>query len=192
MATVVLFHAVLGVRPSIKAFADELRAAGHTVHVPDLWDGEGFDTIDEGMQKNKSVGNDEGARRAEAAVADLPTNLVYMGYSLGAAFAQMLTQKRPGAIGAVLLYGALPASIFGSPWPEGVPVQIHTMEHDPWVEMDEVNALVEDVRTANGEVELFLYPGSGHLFMDTDHEDYEPMAATSARERILSFLQKLP
>jgi dienelactone hydrolase len=49
MAEVLLFHAALGQTPGFHAFADELRAAGHTVHTPDLFDGRTFATIEEGM-----------------------------------------------------------------------------------------------------------------------------------------------
>ena len=49
LAEVVLFHHVQGLTPGIVAFADELRAAGHTVHTPDLFDGRTFPTLEEGM-----------------------------------------------------------------------------------------------------------------------------------------------
>lgn len=49
MTEVLLFHHAQGVTTGISAFADELRAAGHTVHVPDLFDGRIFSSIEEGM-----------------------------------------------------------------------------------------------------------------------------------------------
>ena len=49
MAEVLLFHHAQGLTPGVSAFADELRGAGHTVHVPDLFDGRTFGSIDEGM-----------------------------------------------------------------------------------------------------------------------------------------------
>jgi dienelactone hydrolase len=51
MAEVVLFHSVLGLGPGVKYAADRLRAAGHTVHAPDYFDGEVFDDLEEGMRK---------------------------------------------------------------------------------------------------------------------------------------------
>ena len=41
MTEVVLFHHVQGLTDGLRASADELRAGGHTVHAPDLFDGEG-------------------------------------------------------------------------------------------------------------------------------------------------------
>ena len=40
MAEVVLFHHLQGLTEGVRAFAGELRAGGHTVHTPDLFDGQ--------------------------------------------------------------------------------------------------------------------------------------------------------
>ncbi len=46
MADVVLFHHAQGLTEGVKAFADDLRQAGHTVHLPDLYEGNVFETLD--------------------------------------------------------------------------------------------------------------------------------------------------
>src|SRR5215218_9285983 len=84
MAEVVLFHAVLGLRPGVIAAADRLRAAGYTVHTPDLYDGEVFHDLDEGMRKEEALGYRELARRGRESVAGLPDGLVFAGFSMGA------------------------------------------------------------------------------------------------------------
>ena len=48
MAEILLFHHAQGQTPGFLAFADDLRAAGHVVHAPDLYDGNTFDDLDEG------------------------------------------------------------------------------------------------------------------------------------------------
>ena len=100
--------------------------------------------------------------------------------------AQMLAQTRQGAAGALFFSAALPASEFGS-WPDGVPLQIHMMEDDPWGEEDlpAARALVADVDRA----ELFLYPGNGHLFADGSLADYDESAATALTGRAVAFLE---
>ena len=55
MAEVVLFHSVLGLRPGVIAAAERLRAAGHTVHTPDLYDGEVFDDLADGSRKEDTL-----------------------------------------------------------------------------------------------------------------------------------------
>jgi dienelactone hydrolase len=49
MAEVLLFHHVLGLNPGVHGFAEALRAAGHVVHTPDLFDGRTFQSIEDGI-----------------------------------------------------------------------------------------------------------------------------------------------
>jgi dienelactone hydrolase len=91
MATVLLFHHAQGQTPGFLAFADDLRAAGHTIHAPDLYDGRTFDDLREG------VGFPEIIRRGSDAAKGLPAEIVYAGFSLGVLPAQALAQTRPGA-----------------------------------------------------------------------------------------------
>ena len=188
MAEVLLFHHAQGQTPGFLAFADELRAAGHTVHAPDLYDGKTFPSIDEGVAYAKEVGFDTILERGRLAAEGLPSELVYAGFSLGVMPAQLLAQTRPGAQGAMLFSAAIPASEFGGPWPEGVPLQIHMMEDDPWAEED-LPAARELEETAGAE--LFLYPGDQHLFADDSLPDYDEAAATLLKQRVREFLDKV-
>jgi dienelactone hydrolase len=189
MTTVLLFHHAQGQTAGFFAFADELRKAGHMVDAPDLYDGKTFGDLDEGVAYAKQVGFGEVLRRGTAAAEDLPDAIVSAGFSLGVMPAQSLAQTRPGARGAILYSAAMPASEFGSSWPEGVPLQIHMMDRDPWAEEDRpaAEALVEEVDDA----ELFLYPGSGHLFADSSLDDYDEQAAGLLKERTLAFLNRV-
>jgi dienelactone hydrolase len=190
MATILLFHHAQGQTAGFLAFADELREAGHTVHAPDLYDGKTFQDINEGVAyAGKQVGFQEILRRGAAAAEELPGDIVYAGFSLGVMPAQSLAQTRPAARGAIFYSAAMPASEFGSSWPEGVPLQIHMMDRDPWAEEDlpAAEALVKEIEDA----ELFLYPGSGHLFADSSLGDYDEQAARLLKERTLAFLNRV-
>jgi dienelactone hydrolase len=189
MATLLLFHHAQGQTKGFLAFTDELREAGHTVHAPDLYDGKTFGDLDEGVAYAQQVGFPEIIRSGAAAATELPADIVYAGFSLGVLPAQSLAQTRPGARGAILYHGCVPPSEFGSSWPEGVPLQIHMMDADPWSEEDRpaAEALVEEVDGA----ELFLYPGSGHLFADSSLVDFDEKAAGLLKERTLAFLHRV-
>src|SRR6266536_3040963 len=167
MTEILLFHHAQGQTRGFLAFADELRAAGHVVHAPDLYDGKTFTDLNEGVGYAKEVGFGTIGERGRLAAEGLPNELVYGGFSLGVMPAQMLAQTRPGAKGAVLLYSCAPPEEFGGPWPEGVPVQIHMMESDEWVleggDLEAARQLAERVEGAT----LFLYPGDRHLFADS-------------------------
>ena len=186
MAEVILFHHAQGLTPGVVAFADALRAAGHVVHTPDLYDGNTFADLDDGVGYAREVGFGTILERGRSAAEGLPSDLVYAGFSLGVMPAQSLAQTRPGARGALLLSAALPASEFGDGWPAGVPLQIHMMQDDEWAEEDlpAARELVESVAGA----ELFLYPGDAHLFADSSLADYDEGAATLLLQRVLAFL----
>jgi dienelactone hydrolase len=186
MAEIVVFHHAHGRTPGVLSFGDELRAAGHTVHVPDLFEGALFDDLDSGVANAEAIGFDVIIARGVAAVSELPHDLVYAGFSLGALPAQHLAQTRPGTRRALFYHGGVATTWFSTPWPSGVPSQIHLTAADPWAELDEAESL-------RGEIgaELFVYPGSAHLFADSGLSDYEPESARLLLGRTLEFLAGL-
>ena len=192
MAEVLLFHHAQGLTAGVHQFADRLRQAGHTVHVPDLYDGRTFDTVQDGVGYAGEVGFGVILERGTAAAEGLSDALVYGGFSLGVMPAQALAQTRPGARGALLFHACLPVSEFGGAWPAGVPVQIHGMDADEFFvndgDLDAARALV----ASTPDAELFLYPGDRHLFVDSGLPDYDENAATLVRQRVLNFLSALP
>lgn len=186
MTEIVLFHHVQGLTDGVRSFADDLRRAGHTVHTPDFFAGHTFPTIEDGIAFAREVGFGTLVDRAVTAADDLPTDVVYAGMSFGVMPAQRLAQTRPGARGALFLYGCLPVSEFGKAWPAGVPVQVHAKESDPWFgeDLEAARALA----ASTDEAELFLYPGTEHLFADPSTPDYDAAAAALLNERVLAFL----
>jgi dienelactone hydrolase len=192
MAELLLFHHAQGLTAGCLSFADELRAPGHVVHAPDLYAGETFGELADGVRHAEHIGFDTIIERGRLAADSLPNEIVYAGFSLGVLPAQMLAQARPGAKGALLFHSCVPTSEFGCPWPQGVPLQIHMMDGDEWAlppneDLDVAHQLAETIETA----ELFLYPGDRHLFADNSLPDYDESAATMLTQRVLSFLEDL-
>ena len=195
MAEVVLFHHVQGLTEGVRTFAERLRVGGHTVHTPDLFDGELPATIDEGVAHVQSLGAEVISERTDRAVADLPDGVVYAGFSFGAGTAQRLAQTRPGARGALLFESCLPISgewAIG-PWPDGLPVQIHGMDQDPFFalegDIDAARELVEKIGSELGE--LFAYSGDQHLFTDSSLPSYYADAAALVVQRSREFLDRV-
>lgn len=193
MAEVLLFHHAQGLTPGVHAFADDLRAAGHAVHTPDLFGGRTFHSIDEGVAYISEIGFDDMRERGVRIADELPLELVYAGFSFGVLPAQKLAQTRPAARGALLCYSCLPISgewAFGS-WPDSVPVQIHGMDNDPIFigegDIDAAREIVEKVEDA----ELFLYPGDQHYFADSSLPSYDAAATTLLTRRVLAFLDRV-
>jgi dienelactone hydrolase len=190
MAEVLLFHHAQGLTPGCRDFAGELRAAGHVVHTPDLYEGKTFGTLDHGVAHAKQIGFGTILDRGRRAAQTLPKDLVYAGFSLGVMPAQMLAQSRAGAKGALFFSACLSTSEFGNGWPKGVPVQIHLMESDPWAQEGDLDA-ARELAAAAEEAELFLYPGDRHLFADRSLPDYDKGAAALLMKRVLGFLDRL-
>jgi len=191
MAEVLLFHHAMGLTKGIGSFADELRAAGHTVHVPDLFGDRLFTTIEAGLAYVEEIGFEEIMERGARAASELPHDIVYAGFSLGVVAAQKLAQTREGARGALLFYSCVPTSMFGSPWPAGLPVQIHGMDADAYfINEGDIEAARELVATAN-DAELFLYPGDQHYFADSSLPSYDADATALLLQHVLKFLRQL-
>lgn len=180
MSEIVLFHSTLGLRPAILDAAERLRALGHRVHAPDVFDGETFTTIDAGLAKRDAVGIPELLRRWGAAVEGLPPGRLYVGWSLGCAAAASLAATKPGCKGVALLHGAPTLQRLGlRAWPRDVAVQVQRAERDPWVGAEEVAALRRDVEAAGAPFTQHLHPGEVHLFDDPGLPGHDPVAAAS-------------
>ena len=193
MAEILLFHHIQGLTPGLLGFADRLRADGHTVHTPDLFEGNTFATIPDGMAYVHRDGAPDYDALADEVAAGLPDSLVHAGFSFGVSFAQRFAQQRPGAAGALLFesFNAITGEWSFGPWPDGVPVQVHGMAEDEFfAEEGELEAAQELVATVEG-AELFVYPGNGHLFADPSLSSYDEEAATLLTERVLTFLSRI-
>jgi dienelactone hydrolase len=166
VAEVLLFHHAQGLTDGVRAFADRLRAAGHVVHAPDLYDGNTFAELADGMGYAEQVGFDTIIERGRLAADGLPNEIVYAGFSLGVLPAQMLAQTRAGATGALLLHSCVPL---------------------PNEDLDVARRLDETMENA----ELFLYPGDRHLFADDSLPDYDEHAAALLVERVTRFLDNI-
>jgi dienelactone hydrolase len=190
MTEIVLFHHAQGLTSGVVALGERFEKAGHTVHLPDVYDGRTFADLDGGMAYVEQAGFENLLDAAVAATEGLAPDVVYVGLSLGAMPAQKLAQTKPGARAVILLGSAVPADVFGDAWPAGVPLQIHGMDADPvFVGEGDIDAARELVAQAGAE--LFVYPGETHLFIDNSLSDYDEDAAELATERMLSLLARV-
>ncbi len=195
MAEVVLFHHVQGLTDGVLAFAGHLRAGGHTVHTPDLLEGQRPATIEDGVALIQGIGDEVLGERADRYLAGLPAGLVYGGFSFGSGMAQRLAQTRPGARGALLYEACIPLTgdwAFG-PWPAGMPVQIHGMDKDPFFGLEgDLDAARELVGIVGPDLaELFVYSGDQHLFTDSSLPSYDAGATAEVVQRSRAFLDRL-
>jgi dienelactone hydrolase len=187
---IVLFHSTYGLRPAVHAAADRLRAAGHQVQVPDLFEGRTFETVEEGMAHQDEIGRDELLKRAVLAVAPYSDQgLVYAGFSYGGSVAQHLALADEKARGLLLLHGT--SDLEEDTSVDGLPVQLHVADPDPFEPHDWLTAWYLRMQRAGADVEVHRYPGAGHLFTDPDLDDYDAEAAEQTWRTALAFLDSL-
>ncbi|MFB8030736.1 dienelactone hydrolase family protein [Streptomyces sp. NPDC056465] len=190
LMNIMLFHSTFGLRPAVHAAADRLRAAGHEVRVPDLFEGHTFDTVEEGMDFKEQVGKDELLKRAVLAAAPYSDQgLVYAGFSFGASVAQTLALGDAKARGLLLLHGT--SDIAESATVDDLPVQLHVADPDPFESHDWLNSWYLQMQRTGADVEIYRYPGAGHLFTDPDLPDFDQDAASLAWKVSLGFLATL-
>ncbi|SDN72420.1 Dienelactone hydrolase [Actinacidiphila guanduensis] len=186
-ATILLLHSTYGLRPAVHTAADRLRAAGHEVHVPDLFDGRTAETMEEGLRLREEIGRDELLRRAVTAAAPYSeAGLVYAGFSLGGAIAQNLALGDERARGLLLLHGT---SDVADDAATHIPVQLHVADPDPFEPDDWLNAWYLRMRKAGADVEVHRYRGAGHLYTDPELPDYDAEADKRTWAIALDFLQ---
>jgi dienelactone hydrolase len=195
MAEVALFHHVQGLTDGVRAFAEQLRAGGHTVHTPDLFDGERAATVEDGIALVGRIGEETIDARVNEIVAGLPQGLVYGGFSFGGASAQRLAQTRPGARGALMYesFVSLTAEWAFGPWPDGLPVQVHGMDKDPYFALEGDLDAARELAGMIGHklAEVYTYPGDRHLFTDSSLPSYDADATALVLSRSLEFLDRL-
>ncbi|MBR7744307.1 dienelactone hydrolase family protein [Phycicoccus sp. BSK3Z-2] len=190
MTEIVLLHHIRGLTTGVLALADTLRAAGHTVHTPDLFDGRTFGSIEEGAAYAGDVGFATVRAQGVAAVGEHPGASVVAGISMGVVAAQEAAQTLPGIRAALLYEAFVDPATFGS-WPDGVAVQVHGMDADPFFAEEGDLAAARAFAEGRADADVFDYPGSSHLFLDASLESYDPDATALVVERSLDLLGRL-
>jgi dienelactone hydrolase len=189
MATVILFHSVLGLRPVELGAAEMIRAAGHDVATPDLYGGVTADTLENGFGLKDEIGWERICERAKTALGDLPDSTVLAGLSMGAGVVASLWARRPMTRGVLLLHAM--ASIPDGMSLEGLRAQLHVAEHDSFAPPDELAAWTAEAERAGLSAEIFVYPGAGHFYADESLADYNAAACRQTWDRVLRFLGEI-
>ncbi|MEU5978541.1 dienelactone hydrolase family protein [Streptomyces sp. NPDC047315] len=187
---IMLFHSTYGLRPAVHSAAERLEAAGHRVWTPDLFEGRTFETVEEGMAFKEELGQEELLRRGIAASAPhSDSGLVYAGFSLGASVAQNLALGDERARGLLLLHGT--SDIADDASVDELPVQLHIADPDPFEPHDWLTAWYLRMGRAGADVEVYRYPGAGHVYTDPDLPDYDEESAEQTWRVALAFLDSV-
>ena len=191
MADVLLLHHAQGQTPGFLAFADALRAAGHTVHAPDLYAGRASPRSTRAWPTRGRSASAPCSSRASLRPRGCPSDRCTPASPSASWRRSASPRPGPGAGGAVLLDSAIPFGEFAARLAGRRPVQIHGGEADEFF-MDEGDVdAARAVVAAAEDGELFTYPGCGHLFADASATAYDPEAAALVQQRVLDFLARV-
>jgi dienelactone hydrolase len=127
-------------------------------------------------------------QRAAHAIAGVPPTAVLGGFSLGAGIAASVWPARPKASALLFLHGIFPMP---DALRRGLPIQVHLAEPDDFESERDIADFIEGERQVESALEMFRYPGPGHLFTDETLPDYDPRAAELAWERVIAFLDAI-
>src|SRR5215203_7520138 len=193
---VLVLHAWWGLTPIFTDVCGRLAAAGYVALAPSLYaDGATAATITEAEALRDAHDEEAVAEPVVQAAAEqlrqLPAvtgaQIGVIGFSLGAYWALHLSQVRPDDVGAVVaIYGTddgdyrtARAAYLG-----------HFAEHDDFEPLEAVHALEAKIRAAGRDVTFYVYPGTGHWFVEPNRPEYDAAAAELVWDRTLNFLNE--
>jgi len=191
---VLVLHAWWGLTEFFKEVCERLAREGFVALVPDLYQGKTAATIDEARALLEQRDAERMQAIATGALAALREHRAVrggdigaVGFSMGGAWAVLLSSLVPEAVAAVVIFYASEGADFTA---ARAAYLGHFAEDDEWEPIDEVRQMEADMRAAGREVTLYIYPGVAHWFFESDRPEYDRDAAALAWERTRTFLRE--
>jgi len=186
---VVLFHSMWGLRPVERGAAERLRAQGHQVALPDLFDGRTAPgEIGAGFALMEELGWSTIVGRARDALSRAPDDAALVGFSMGVGVIGEVWPDRLGAAAVACLHA--PVSVPSGVRP-GTPVQLHYAAGDRFAPPEQVAEFRRSAEAAGAVAVVREYPDAGHYFTDESHPDFAAVAAAAAWREISDMLRSV-
>ncbi len=181
----------------ITAVADRFAEAGFVALAPDLYHGVIAKEPDHAMKMLMGLAMDKaaldiaGAARYLSDRADVTgIGIGAVGFCMGGSLALWSATLSPEIAATVAFYPGLPWARMEPHWENyaGKRAQIHCSESDGTSQAPGIQEAVKAIKSANGEVETFDYPGTHHAFFNDERpEVFEADAAALAWDRMITF-----
>ncbi len=191
---VLVLHAWWGLNSVFVDLCDRLASEGFVVFAPDLNQGYIATTIEEAqafmdqrdtaLMEATVLGATDYMRQHPAVKSN---GLGVIGFSMGAAWALLLSGMRPDDTQAVVLFYGLYSTDFTA---AKAAYLIHMAENDTWESLDDARMMEADIRAAGRAVELHVYPGAHHWFFEPNRPEYDAGASELAWQRTVTFLRQ--
>ena len=105
VATIIIFHSVLGLRSVEEDAAERFRSCGFEVALPDLYGGRRTESLEEGFQLMDEIGWPVICGRAFEAIQEIRASAILAGFSMGAGVIASLWDKRTESKAVFLFHG---------------------------------------------------------------------------------------
>jgi carboxymethylenebutenolidase len=196
VSAIVVIHEWWGLNGQIRDVARRLTQQGYVAIVPDLYHGQVATDPETAHELSRGVDESVALADMDAAVAWLRSQprigtrrIGIVGFCMGGGLAQRMAIHSREIAAAVMFYGSPetdPAKLAAL----SAPLQAHFGAEDKGITADKVEALKAGLAKAGKPVEVYVYAGAGHAFMNDSRPSYHADAARQAWARTLAFFQK--
>ena len=194
-AGVLVLHAWWGLNAFFRGVCDRLATEGFVALAPDLFQGQVATTIEAARSLRDERRPEPAHKMLTRAIEQLAkhpavqgSTIGVVGFSMGGHWALGLSQQPELPIGAAVTFYAARAGDYST---SRAAFLGHFAEKDDWVSDAALKKLRKSLETAGRIAELFVYPGTGHWFFESDRTDvYDSQAAELAWQRTVAFLHK--
>lgn len=185
---IILIHEIFGVTPQMKTLADKLAFVGYKAIVPSLFDRIQPNACLDYSETNRGKGLAGACKREyilldlEAVTHTLNTSITsVIGYCWGGGISYFAACNLPINSG-VSFYGTqLPSYLHQQ---SKCPFQFHFGGQDQTISSE----IIEQVRAANPDSEIHIYPNAGHAFANQARSSFHAASNYIAERRLLEFL----
>jgi carboxymethylenebutenolidase len=190
---VVMIHENRGLRPEIKATADQLAKEGYMVLAVDLYKGQVVESQDQARSLSGSFNQEEGIQNMKAAKAYLKekgaTKIASLGWCFGGRQSVAFAISEP-LDATVVYYGGNMASTQQELQSVKWPVLGVFGDKDQAIPVEKVKEFESSLNALGVENEIYIYPGVGHAFANPSGMNYAPNETKDAWAKTTAFLNK--
>lgn len=190
---VVMIHENRGLRPEIKATADQLAKEGYMVLAVDLYKGQVLETQEQARAASGSFNQEEGIQNLKAAKTFLKekgaTKIASLGWCFGGRQSVAFAISEP-LDATVVYYGGNMASTKQELSPIQWPVLGIFGDKDQAIPVEKVKEFESSLNALGVENEIYIYPGVGHAFANPSGMNYAPNETKDAWGKTITFLNK--
>jgi carboxymethylenebutenolidase len=190
---IVMIHENRGLRPEIKATADNLAKEGYAVLAVDLLGGVAEDQTGAKVLTTKYI-QEVGTKNMQAAVKylkeDGASKISSLGWCFGGKQSILLATSGEKLDATVVYYGGGMAITVDELKPINWPVLGVFGDEDKNPSPDQVKVFKDSLNTLGVTNEIYSYPKVGHAFANPSGTNYAPEPTLDAWKKTLTFLNK--